>query len=273
MSAGNLAARPGGTARGPGDLPGLYGEDGRSWTFDQIDLLAGGVAAALRAEGVGPGDRVACYLTNGPEIVFLLFGAWKIGAVPVTVSSLYNAAELAESVAKTAPRLLLVDDRRPGCGRRVPGRRRTPYPPPPPPPSLPPAPAPLLDAARAGSRCGPSRQSLTGVPALPWRREVRVTGVEVGPEAEACILFTGGTTGRPKAVSVTHGGTRASLMRLARVTTGTEAEGTAAPDARPNLIALPLFHSGGQHSLLFALLRRPAGGGLDASASTGSPTS
>ena len=45
--------------------------------------------------------------------MFFLFGAWKIGAVPVTVSSLYNAAELAESVAKTAPRLLLVDDRRP----------------------------------------------------------------------------------------------------------------------------------------------------------------
>src|SRR6185312_1253636 len=40
--------------------------------------------------------------------------------------------------------------------------------------------------------------------------------------------------------------------RLARVSTGTDAEGTAAPDARPNLIALPLFHSGGQHSLLFA---------------------
>ncbi|MEV6708742.1 class I adenylate-forming enzyme family protein [Micromonospora wenchangensis] len=237
MSAGNLVGILEGRCADRGDLPGLYGEDGRAWTFDQIDLLAGGVAAALRAEGVGPGDRVACYLTNGPEIVFLLFGAWKIGAVPVTVSSLYNAAELAESVAKTAPRLLLVDDRRPdvvatflaadGDAARVPVRSVT---------------APLTD-----------------VPELPWRQETRVTGVEVGPQAEACILFTGGTTGRPKAVSVTHGGTRESLMRLARVTTGTEAEGSAARDARPNLIALPLFHSGGQHALLFAyFVGRPA---------------
>ncbi|WP_328346027.1 class I adenylate-forming enzyme family protein [Micromonospora sp. NBC_00421] len=263
MNAGNLAGILEGRCADRADLPGLYGEDGRSWTFDQIDLLAGGVAAALRAEGVGPGDRVACYLTNGPEIVFLLFGAWKIGAVPVTVSSLYNAAELAESVAKTAPRLLLVDDRRPDVvaeflaaqdAVRVTASAAS---------------VPAVASAGSGSAADdaghgrlPVRsttQPLTGVPALPWRREVRVTGVDVGPEAEACILFTGGTTGRPKAVSVTHGGTRESLMRLARVTTGTEAEGTAAPQARPNLVALPLFHSGGQHALLFAyFVGRPA---------------
>ncbi|WP_147376174.1 class I adenylate-forming enzyme family protein [Micromonospora radicis] len=226
MSSSNLALILQGRRVDRGDVPGLYGEDGRSWTFDEIDLLAGGVAAALRAEGVGAGDRVACYLTNGPDIVFFLFGAWKIGAVPVTVSSLYNSAELAESVAKTAPRLLLVDDRRPevvaGLGAEV----------------------------GVPVRCVAA--PLGEIPELPWRRRLRVPAVDVAPEAEACILFTGGTTGRPKAVSVTHGGTRDSLGRLARVTTGTDAENSAASDARPNLIALPLFHSGGQHSLLFA---------------------
>ncbi|GGM28058.1 class I adenylate-forming enzyme family protein [Micromonospora yangpuensis] len=233
MSAGNLARILQGRALDRRDVPGLHGEDGRSWTFEQIDLLAGGVAAALRAEGVGAGDRVAYYLTNGPETVFFLFGAWKIGAVPVTVSSLYNAAELAESVAKTDPRLLLVDDRRPEVVAEV------------------------LAGARIPLRS--VGEPLAGVPSLPWRQEVVVPPVEVDPAAEACILFTGGTTGRPKAVSVTHGGTRESLMRLARVSTGSDSEGTAAPGARPNLIALPLFHSGGQHSLLFAFfVGRPA---------------
>ncbi|MEU5551307.1 MULTISPECIES: class I adenylate-forming enzyme family protein [unclassified Micromonospora] len=226
MSGANLALILHGRGTDRGDVPGLHGEDGRSWTFDEIDLLAGGVAAALRAEGVGAGDRVACYLTNGPEVVFFLFGAWKIGAVPVTVSSLYNAAELAESVAKTTPRLLLVDDRRPEvvaeflAGTDLPVRSVS--------------------------------EPVAGAPALPWRRPTRVPAVDVAPDAEACILFTGGTTGRPKAVSVTHGGSRESLMRMARVATGTDAEGSAATDAKPNLIALPLFHSGGQHSLLFA---------------------
>ncbi|MER6112890.1 class I adenylate-forming enzyme family protein [Streptomyces hirsutus] len=207
-------------------LPGLHGEHGRSWTFDQIDLLAGGVAQALRAEGIGAGDRVAFYLTNGPEAVFFLFGAWKLGAVPVTVSSLYNASELAESVAKTNPRLLLVDGRR----------------------------SDVVAKFRAGSDL-PVRSitdAVPGVEPLAWKNETRVRAVEVAADSEACILFTGGTTGRPKAVSVTHGGTRGSLERLARVSTGTDEQGTAPPDAKPNLIALPLFHSGGQHSLLFA---------------------
>ncbi|WP_238010525.1 class I adenylate-forming enzyme family protein [Dactylosporangium sp. AC04546] len=209
-----------------GDVVGLHGEDGRTWTFAEVDRLAGGVAAALRAEGIGPGDRVACYLTNGPEIVFFLFGAWKIGAVPVTVSSLYNASELAESVAKTDPQLLLVDDRRPDVVAELTALSAVPV--------------------RAFGAAPP------GVDALDWRHERLTPAVDVDPDAEACILFTGGTTGRPKAVSVTHGGTRASLARLARVSTGTDAESTAAADASPNLIALPLFHSGGQHSLLFA---------------------
>ncbi|MFY1638194.1 class I adenylate-forming enzyme family protein [Solwaraspora sp. WMMB335] len=237
MSAVNLARVLDGRRADRGDQPGLYGEDGRSWTFDQIDLIAGGVATALRAEGVGAGDRVACYLTNGPEIVFFLFGCWKIGAVPVTVSSLYNAAELAESLAKTDPRLLLVDGRRPDVVAELVTTG---------------APVPIRSVAGPIADVGPAAEPVAEVEPLPWRRAVRVPAVDVTAEAEACVLFTGGTTGRPKAVSVTHGGTRESLMRLARVATGTDAEGTAAPQAKPNLIALPLFHSGGQHSLLFA---------------------
>lgn len=232
MSAVNLAAILEARAADRGTVPGLYDESGRSWSFTQIDLLAGGVAEALRAEGIGAGDRVAFYLTNGPETVFFLLGAWKLGAVPVTISSLYNASELAESLAKTKPALLLVDGRRPDV---------------------------VAETAAISGVSVRSVEEVSGIPALAWGAQVSVTAVEVEPDAEACILFTGGTTGRPKAVSVTHGGTRGSLERLARVSTGSDAEGTAALDARPNLIALPLFHSGGQHSLLFAyFVGRPA---------------
>ncbi|TDC92296.1 class I adenylate-forming enzyme family protein [Actinomadura sp. 7K507] len=231
MSGTNLAGILEARARDRGQSIGLHGEDGRSWTFDQIDLLAGGVAESLAAEGIGAGDRIAFYLTNGPEIVFFLFGAWKLGAVPVTISSLYNASELAESVAKTDPKLLLVDVRRVDVLND-------------------------FDAAQVIVRSvGPTAAPGTpvaGVRPLEWGGEARVGAVEVEGDRESCILFTGGTTGRPKAVSVTHGGTLGSLQRLTRVSTGSEEQGTAAPDARPNLIALPLFHSGGQHSLLFA---------------------
>ncbi|QFG24662.1 class I adenylate-forming enzyme family protein [Actinomadura sp. WMMB 499] len=233
LGGANLARVLEARAADRGGIVGLHAEDGRSWTFDEIDLIAGGVANALAAAGVGAGDRVAFYLTNGPEIVFFLFGAWKVGAVPVTVSSLYNAAELAESVAKTSPKLLLVDAHRAGLRGDAEGLG-----------------VPVRSVGPAGAAA--PETAAGGVRPLEWGGEARVAAVDVDADGESCILFTGGTTGRPKAVSVTHGGTLGSLRRLARVSTGSEEQGTAAPDAKPNLIALPLFHSGGQHSLLFA---------------------
>lgn len=206
------------------DAPALYGEDGRSWTNREADLAAGGVARALEAAGVRPGDRVAAYVTNGPELGLLLFGAWKLGAVPVTISSLYNAHELAESIAKTQPVLLVADDARPEVVAQQDLPVRT-----------------LVGA-------------LDGVEPLDWHEGIAVTAPRPAPDDEACILFTGGTSGRPKAVSVTHGGIRASLERLAGVSTGRpEGAQGVADDVPPNLVALPLFHSGGQHALLFAL--------------------
>jgi len=227
----NLAEILQARARDRGSVPGLHAEDGRSWTFQQVDLIAGGVAQALAAAGVGAGDRVGLYLVNGPEIVFFLFGAWKIGAVPVTISSLYNAEELAESIAKTDPKLLLADVRRAEVLQdlKAPG-------------------VTIRSVGPPGETGGP----VAGHPPLEWGHQAHVEAVPVEPDAESCILFTGGTTGRPKAVSVTHGGTLDSLRRLAKVSTGTDEQGSASPDAKPNLIALPLFHSGGQHALMFA---------------------
>ena len=207
---------------------GLHAEDGWTWSYREADLVAGGVARALAAAGVGRGDRVAAYVANGPELALLLFGVWKLGAIPVTISSLYNGHELTESIGKTAPVLLLVDDARPDVVAEA--------------------------VAATGVEVRTFLGSLRGVAALDRDPGEAVPCVEVGADDEACILFTGGTSGRPKAVSVTHGGIRASLERLARVSTGRgDASAEAGAGVPPNLIALPLFHSGGQHALLFAL--------------------
>jgi bile acid-coenzyme A ligase len=54
-------------------------------TWAGLDRRAEQVAAALAARGVGPGDRVSLRLGNTPELVFAVFAAWKLGAVPVPV--------------------------------------------------------------------------------------------------------------------------------------------------------------------------------------------
>jgi len=54
-------------------------------TFGELDRRSAQLAGALRARGVAAGDRVALALRNSPELVECVFGAWKLGAVPVPV--------------------------------------------------------------------------------------------------------------------------------------------------------------------------------------------
>jgi len=215
------------------DRPGFFADDGRSWTYAEADARAAEAAGALAALGIGRGDRVALYLQNGPELAFVLFGAWKLGAIPVTISGLYNARELAGSIEKTKPVLVVTDDHD-------------------------------LEAIEGLDGLGlPVRvvgDAVAGYEAFPVGAEAAWTEARSEPDDEVAILFTGGTTGMPKAVSVTFGGVRASLARLAEVSKGRPGPyEIAPPEASPNLVALPLFHSGGQHTLLFAFhVGRPA---------------
>ena len=64
------------------------------WSYRRFWDEAGAFAAALRADGVGPGDRVALYLPNCPLYPIAFFGALRAGAVVVQVSPLYRSEDL-----------------------------------------------------------------------------------------------------------------------------------------------------------------------------------
>jgi long-chain acyl-CoA synthetase len=223
---------------------GVVYEDGRSLTFAEWEGAARSFAGVLDDIGVTRGDRVALYLQNSLELATALFGCWKIGAVPVTLSVMYNADELAASIDKTTPVALfthgakvdVVSDVRAKCSATA-----------------------WID--RVVAMAEPDG-AIAGVP--DWVRPFATLVAGSTPfddivapteDDEGTILFTGGTTGMPKAVTVTHAGTRNSLRTLARVSKkGVEGPYDAVPDdVSPNLLALPLFHSGGQQALLFAL--------------------
>ena len=57
----------------------------QAFTLSQLDDASTVAAHALLARGVGVGDRVALSLHNSPQLVAVLLGAWKVGAVPVPV--------------------------------------------------------------------------------------------------------------------------------------------------------------------------------------------
>ena len=219
---GNLASDLERRAKEVPNRIALTFEDRRVWTFAELDEAASEVAAALAGTGTTRGARVATYLRNSPELAIAMFGCWKLGAVPVSISALYNETELRGSIAKTRPRLLLTD-----------------------------SPAGVAVAGAAGIDVFDAGGGSSGAVPLPagsaW------SSVSLNDDEEASILFTGGTTGQPKAVSVTYGGTTSSLARLALVSKGRPGPYAAVDDrVPPNLLALPLFHSGGQHTMLFA---------------------
>ena len=221
---------------------GIIYEDGEHLTFGEWESRAGKCASILLNElNLKKGDRVALYLQNSLDLVCLLFGCWKTGIVPVTLSIMYNAEELASALEKTAPKAIFANAKHYGnVINGVSGSK-------------------LKSAVQVVVLDADSSQKYDDVfvDFTKLMKTAEVSSVLEIPtkEDEGTILFTGGTTGLPKAVTVTHSGTRQSLMTLARASKrGVEPPYPLVDDGvSPNFLALPLFHSGGQQALLFAL--------------------
>lgn len=209
------------------DRVGLWHEDGRAWTYSRLDSLAGGLATKLVEDGARTGDRIALFFVNSPELVLSLFACWKAGLVPVTLSGLYNPDELRNALKKTpVSRLWTHENNR-------------------------------AAVAAAGVSLPVGLFGTADDHDLWHQAETRARGV-VAPdlgEADAAILFTGGTTGEPKAVALTHSGVIQAMEKFARAAKGRPGPYALAPDGTPpNLVTMALFHGGGQQSLLLAYL-------------------
>jgi acyl-CoA synthetase (AMP-forming)/AMP-acid ligase II len=132
----------------------------RRLTYAELDREADRAAHALRALGVGPGDRVAASLPNDAPVVVAFHGAMRLGAVWVGVSRALAAPEKRFLLEDSGAALLLADDDVGDLGVRLVGGEEW---------------AAALDAAPDGP-----------------------VGVDVDPHGPAGVAYTSGTTGRPK---------------------------------------------------------------------------
>ena len=218
-------------AREGGDRVALIYEDGRRFSFAELDERASQLAGAFAKLHVTHGQQVALYLTNGPDLVCCLFALWKIGAVPVTLSALYGSHEINRATSKSESIMVVTDTAGVATVRTA---------------SL------TIPVAVVGAK--QSQVEEVDLDTLAVGCDKKLIAPDMTDDSEAVVLFTGGTTGDPKAVAMTHGGTYQTMARLARAAKG----GKPGPyplvpeDTSPNLIPLPLFHSGGQQTLLFA---------------------
>jgi benzoate-CoA ligase family protein len=82
---------------------------GRTITYAEVGRLVNRAGNALRSLGLAPAERVAVVLPDSPEFVSAFLGAIKIGAVPVTLSTLLTPRDYAYLLADSGARAIIVD--------------------------------------------------------------------------------------------------------------------------------------------------------------------
>ena len=156
-------------------------EPGRDYTFAEFDDRSARLAAALSAAGVGPGDKVACYLYNGAAYLETVFAAFKLGAVPVNANYRYTEHELTALLADAdAAALVFSGDLAANvthAARTLPSLRL------------------IVRAGESPSGVGPDAPELDDLYAATAPRPPQPR-----PGADQLFMYTGGTTGTPKGV-------------------------------------------------------------------------
>ena len=189
-------------------------------TYGEFDRDANRAAHVLRRLGVGRGAPITLLLANCPEFLALWFGAAKLGAIIVPVNTASSASELEYLVGHSESRLIFADADRFDLAREV--RARC---------------AGVGEVLVCGAG-GPSAEVDFGrqVADCP---ETPPEGEAPSPTDEAAILYTSGTTARPKGVLVTHANYLCAGETVARAVCLT-------PEDR-HLVVLPLFHGNAQY--------------------------
>lgn len=214
---------------------------GGTWTYQQLREYVDRFAAALAAQGVAKGDRVALMLPNMPQYVIGFLAAMRLGAVVVNTNPTYTAPELKHQLTDSGagtlvllnlflPRLQAVQAELPALKRVIvctadellgfPAR-------------------PLVRRAMRRNADWAEPDSLPG--ALQFHELLRShppapPAVARAPDDLALLQYTGGTTGVPRAAMLTHRNLVANTLQcIAWLAAGQRGD-------ERMLCALPFFH-------------------------------
>lgn len=202
-----------------GERPFLF-EGPTEISFAELDSRADRCARGLAARGIAPGDRVAVAGLNTADWLTLFFGAVRLGAAVVTLNVRYRETELEYMLGQSGARIAVTEAEVGGfdfrglyaaVGPRVPGLESVVW-----------FGAPGDDGFAALLADGDRRPAPAGEP---------------GPDTPAVILYTSGTTGRPKGAVLTHAGLLASA--------GAQAERQETGPGDLLVATLPFNHVGG----------------------------
>jgi acetyl-CoA synthetase len=165
----------------------------RTITFRELQSDANRLAVHLTGLGLKPGDRVAMCLPVIPEILFILYGCLKAGLTVVPIFAGFGAGAIASRLADSGARVLFTTEYLERRGKRIPLAEKIPH---------------------GGSvefeivlhrKYGPFPET------APAGEPIDFQTRSLESEAPAFILYTSGTTGKPKGAVHTHAGCLAQM--------------------------------------------------------------
>ena len=199
-------------------------DDGRSATFAENISHAAAVAAALSERyGIGPGDRVGLLGANQPGWIQGFWGTVSTGAIAVAMNGWWKGDEISYGIELTEPRVLIADRRR---LERLDGD-------------------PGIDVI---GMAPDEADSVDGL--IDAYAGASLPDVEIAVDDPAAILFTSGTTGRPRGAIQTHRNFFAYLSCAFMIGARqfVRFPGESMEVGGPTLACSPLFHVSGLHA-------------------------
>jgi long-chain acyl-CoA synthetase len=191
----------------------------RRITYAAHETAVRRTADELSRLGVKRGDRVLMLAANSPEMIAAWWATTAIGAVLVLGNAWWSSDEVAHAIEVTTPKLALVDER---CAKRLP-------------------------------QAVPRYPIETIADAFESQQQ-RVQAVDVEEDDPAVILFTSGTTGKPKGAVLSHRAVIANLQNLLVATSQLPDRIDPGSARAIHLLAVPVFHMSGMQTILLAAL-------------------
>lgn len=214
-------------ARGHGDKPFLVYEN-ETYTFaqasDRIDALA---SLLVNTYGVKKGDRVAVAMRNFPEWVMSFAAIISVGAINVSMNSWWTEDEMDFALEDSGATVLICDQQRFDIGAASCVKKNIKV---------------LVVRAEKPLPAGVDK----------WEEVLPLgdkhPGADIQPDDDATILYTSGTTGRPKGAVSTHRAIISSIMAFSArnnvfLMSGTKLKEVDGPEVPTSFILIvPLFH-------------------------------
>jgi len=186
----------------------------RNFTYAQAHERVAKVAGFLKSKGIKKGDRVAFLCLNTTDVMELIFGCWRIGAVCLALNFRLTPTELSYILNDSETSMVLVDKPFEPVGEATKALTNVEH---------------WVDTDGLGGDSSYEEGLAAATPIYEFE--------EQSYDDQCLLMYSSGTTGMPKGVIITHGMLEFTVASAARL-----------PDSGPHQVSLnnmPLFHIGG----------------------------